>query len=98
MSTRKYLSGYEKLLKKRNIEKQIESQKGSIDKFVTNIKKNTIERLSGLAILSIEKEMLEELKYKNLISNFASQKARKIDFKYQKNFIYKYIYIYILFY
>ncbi|KAK4586490.1 hypothetical protein RGQ29_023577 [Quercus rubra] len=39
------------------------------------------KRLSGLAILSIEKEMLEELKYKNLISNFASQKARKIDFK-----------------
>jgi len=39
------------------------------------------ERLSGLAILSIEKEMLEELKYKNLISNFASQKARKRDFK-----------------
>ena len=39
------------------------------------------ERLSGLTILSIEKEMLEKLKYKNLISNFASQKARKIDFK-----------------
>ena len=39
MSTRKYLSGYEKLLKKRKI------------------------------------------KYKNLISNFASQKARKIDLK-----------------
>ena len=35
------------------------------------------ERLSGLTILSTEKEMLEELKYKNLISNFASQKARK---------------------
>ena len=51
------------------------------------------ERLSGLAILSIEKEMSEELKYKNLISNFASQKARKIDFKL-KNLIY----IYILFY
>ena len=30
------------------------------------------ERLSGLTILSIKKEMLEELKYKNLISNFAS--------------------------
>ena len=59
------------------------------------LKKNTIERLSGLAILSIEKEMLEELKYKNLISNFASQKARKIDFKYKKKL---YIYIYILFY
>ena len=39
------------------------------------------KRLSGLAILSIEKEMLEELEYKNLISQFASQNARKIDFK-----------------
>ena len=39
------------------------------------------ERLSELAILSIEKEMLGEVKYKNLISNFASQKAIKIDFK-----------------
>ena len=36
------------------------------------------ERLSGLAILSIENEMLEELEYKNLISQFASQKAKKI--------------------
>ncbi|KAK4592021.1 hypothetical protein RGQ29_016483 [Quercus rubra] len=49
---------------------------------INNITNNTYyERLSGLTILSIEKEMLEELKYKNLISNFASQKARKIDFK-----------------
>ena len=39
------------------------------------------ERLSGLAILSIEKEILEKLKYKNLISNFTSQKVRKINFK-----------------
>ena len=39
------------------------------------------ERLNELAILSIEKEMLEELKYKNLFSNFASQKSRKIDIK-----------------
>ena len=38
------------------------------------------ERLSGLAILSIENEMLVELECKNLISNFASQKARKINF------------------
>ena len=37
--------------------------------------------LSGLAILSIEKEMLKELEYKNLISQFASQNVRKIDFK-----------------
>ena len=34
------------------------------------------EKLSGLAIFSIEKEMLEKLKYKNLISNFASKKNR----------------------
>ena len=38
------------------------------------------ERLGGLAILSIEKEMLAELECKNLISNFASQKTRKINF------------------
>ena len=37
------------------------------------------ERLSGLAILSIENDMLVELECKNLISNFASQKARKIN-------------------
>ena len=39
------------------------------------------ERLSGLVILLIEKKMLEELEYKNLISQFAYQKARKIDSK-----------------
>ena len=38
------------------------------------------EILSGLVILLIEKEMPEDLKYKNLISNFASQKVRKINF------------------
>ena len=38
------------------------------------------ERLSGLSILSIEKEMLAELECKNLISNFATQKSRKINF------------------
>ena len=43
------------------------------------------ERLNGLAILSIEKEMLAELECKNLISNFASQKARKINFNWKKN-------------
>ena len=38
------------------------------------------ERLSGLAILPIKNEMLAELECKNLINNFASQKARKINF------------------
>jgi hypothetical protein len=39
------------------------------------------KRLNELAILSIEKKILENLKYKNLISNFASQKARRLIFK-----------------
>ena len=34
------------------------------------------EKLSKLNILSIEKNMLTELKYKNLINNFVSQKKR----------------------
>ena len=42
------------------------------------------QRLSRLAILLIEKEMLAELEYKNLISNFASQKTRKINFNWKK--------------
>ena len=41
------------------------------------------ERLSRLAILSIEKEMLAKLECKNLISNFASQKVRKINFNWK---------------
>ena len=47
------------------------------------------ERLSGLAILSIENEILVELECKKLISNFPSQKARKINFNWKK-----YIWIY----
>ena len=38
------------------------------------------KRLSELAILSIENEMLEKLKYKNLISQLPFQKAKIIDF------------------
>ena len=49
------------------------------------------ERLSGLVILSIKKKMLVELECKNLINNFASQKARKINFNWKKyEFIIKY--------
>ena len=46
------------------------------------------KRLRGLTILSIEKEMLVELECKNLISNFASQKTRKINFNWKKIWIY----------
>jgi hypothetical protein len=36
------------------------------------------EKLSELAILSIEKNMLEKIDYKSLINNFASKRARKM--------------------
>ena len=51
-------------------------------KLIKSYLKSTMsqERLSGLSILSIEKEMLAELECKNLISNFATQKSRKINF------------------
>jgi len=39
------------------------------------------ERLNGLAILSIEKELLKQIDYKTVINEFASKKARKVDFK-----------------
>ena len=42
------------------------------------------ERLSELVILLIKKEMLVKLECKNLISNFVSQKARKINFNWKK--------------
>ena len=40
------------------------------------------EKLSELTILLIENEMLEELEYKNLISQLTSQKTKLIDFKW----------------
>ena len=51
-------------------------------KLIKSYLRSTIsqEKLSGLVILPIEKEMLAKLECKNLISNFASQKARKINF------------------
>ena len=39
------------------------------------------ERLSGLAMISIEKDMVEKLDYSSLISTFASKNARRILFQ-----------------
>jgi hypothetical protein len=56
-------------------------------KLIKSYLRSTIsqERLNGLVMLSIEKKKkkkkLGNLEYKNLISNFASQKARRIIFK-----------------
>ena len=48
-------------------------------KLIKSYLRSTIsqERLSRLAIPLIENKMLEELEYKNLISQFASQKQEK---------------------
>ena len=45
MSTRKYVSEYKKLKKRKKEEKLIESQKGSMDKFVINNKQNITQNL-----------------------------------------------------
>jgi hypothetical protein len=39
------------------------------------------ERLSGLAMISIEKDIVEKLDYSSLISTFASKNARRILFQ-----------------
>ncbi|XP_021980504.1 zinc finger MYM-type protein 1-like [Helianthus annuus] len=51
-------------------------------KLIKNYLRSTMsqERLNGLAIMSIEKDFLEELDYDNFIKEFASVKARKVDF------------------
>lgn len=42
------------------------------------------ERLSGLATLSIKKDLIEKLDYNSLISTFASQNARRVIFKWER--------------
>ena len=39
------------------------------------------ERLNGLAMLSIEKNMIEKLDYVSLISTFAAKNVRRVIFK-----------------
>ena len=39
------------------------------------------ERPNGLAMLSIEKAMVEKLNYASLISTFAAKNARRVIFK-----------------
>jgi hypothetical protein len=39
------------------------------------------ERLNGLAILSIEQDLLENIEYKNLISNFVTETVCKVIFQ-----------------
>ena len=60
MSTRKYAFGYEKLKKRKKEEKLIESQKGSIDKFVISNKQNITQNLDE-NITNVQ-EILQKLK------------------------------------
>jgi hypothetical protein len=39
------------------------------------------EKLNGLAILSIEQDLLENIKYKSLISNFVAKTVCKVIFQ-----------------
>ena len=39
------------------------------------------KRLNGLTILSIKQDLLENIEYKSLISNFAAQTVRKYIFQ-----------------
>lgn len=39
------------------------------------------ERLNGLSMLSIERNIAEKLNYKNLMNEFAGRKSRKIIFQ-----------------
>lgn len=78
MSTRKYVSGYEKLKKKRRIEKLVQSQKGALDKFVTTSKKD----IDLNEELVIEQPSLNELNNDetvNEINNIEDDKNKNAD-------------------
>ena len=68
---------------KQNItEKLGDSSTNENNSYDSQLKDNIMsqERLSGLTILSIERNMLEKIYYKNLINTFASKRARKMKF------------------
>ena len=46
------------------------------------------ERLSGLAMLSIENDLLDKLEYNDFINKFAFQKTRKINFKMNQSLLF----------
>ena len=78
MSTRKYVSGYEKLKKKRRLEKLVQSQKGALDKFVTTSKKD----IDLNEELVIEQPSLNELNNDetvNEINNIEDDKNKNAD-------------------
>jgi len=52
-------------------------------KFIKNYLRSTMsqERLNGLAMISIEKNMVEKLEYTSLISDFAAKNARRSCFQ-----------------
>ena len=71
MSTRKYLSGYEKRKKKRKIEEFLQSQVGAMDKFLSNT--------SNVDKEIYEKHMLEQIDFNSLIIDFLSKSACRIN-------------------
>ena len=50
-------------------------------KLIKSYLRSSQQRLNELALLFIEKDILNEINYDNLIGNFESQKDQKINFK-----------------
>lgn len=50
-------------------------------KLIKSYFRSTKERLNGLTMLSIEKDLIEKLNYESLISTFAAKNARRVVFE-----------------
>ena len=55
------------------------------------------ERLNGLAILSIEQDLLENIEYKSLINNFVAETVYRVIFQYFFSF-FLFFFIFIFFF
>ena len=78
MSTRKYVYGYEKLKKRKKEEKLIESQKGSMNKFVISNKQNITQNINENIIneQEIDQKELEDNEMIQLQDNNVPRKIK----------------------
>ncbi|PRQ50811.1 putative HAT dimerization domain-containing protein [Rosa chinensis] len=86
MFPKKYVSGSEKRKRKKQQEDFISSQRErsfSKLKLLKSYLRTTMtqDRLNGLAILSIEKNMLKNIELQHIIDDFASKSVRRNHFR-----------------